>query len=88
MENSSTGPAIAFAGLPATGFIRQKVILGDKKAKPPILPIFPVSPASWWAGIQKGIYPPGVKLSPNVTAWRVEDIRELIERINNQEAQT
>ncbi len=35
---------------------------------------------------QAGIYPVPVKLGPNTTAWRVEDIRELIERINNQDA--
>ena len=30
------------------------------------------------------IYPQPVKLAPNVTAWRVEDIRELMDRINNE----
>ena len=85
MKNSSTKPEVAFNDLPAIGFVRQKVILGDKKANPPTLPIIPVSSASWWAGIKKGIYPAGKKISPNVTGWEVGTIRELIERINNQE---
>lgn len=74
--------------LPATGFLRQKVVLGDKKANPPVPAIIPVCSSTWWNGIKKGIYPSPVKLSENVTAWRVEDIRELIERINSQEGIT
>jgi predicted DNA-binding transcriptional regulator AlpA len=70
--------------IPETGFMRQKTILGSPKNNPPIPGILPISPSSWWAGIKKGIYPSPVKLSANVTAWKVEDIRELIERINNQ----
>jgi prophage regulatory protein len=73
------------AGLPSMGFVRLKQILGDKKAHPPTPPIIPVSPASWWNGVKSGIYPSAVKISSNVTAWRVKDIRDLIERINNQE---
>ena len=73
------------AGLPSTGFVRLKQILGDKKTHPPTPPIIPVSPASWWTGVKSGIYPSAVKISSNVTAWRVKDIRDLIEQINNQE---
>jgi prophage regulatory protein len=60
--------------LPEIGFIRLPVILE----------IYPISAAGWWAGCKKGIYPSPVKLSANVTAWRVDDIRELVARINNQ----
>ena len=42
---------------------RQKQILGDRKANPPIDPIIPVSPSTWWKGIKDGIYPKGIKLS-------------------------
>ena len=83
VEFSETPKVIVTIPLPATGFLRQKTVLGDKKAKPPIPPIIPVCPSTWWNGIKKGIYPAPVKLSENVTAWRVEDIRALIERINN-----
>ena len=72
-------------GIPEFGFIRLRQIIGDSRADPPIPAIIPICSSSWWSGIKKGIYPPGVKIGPNTTAWRVEDIRELIERINNQE---
>ena len=71
--------------LPESGFIRQKIILGDPKAKPPILPIIPVCPSSWWKGIKDGIYPAPVKISANVTAWKAEDIRKLIDVINSDQ---
>jgi prophage regulatory protein len=55
--------------LPKTGFVRL----------PTILSVFPISAASWWNGIKAGKYPGGVKLGPRTTAWRVSDIRNLIE---------
>lgn len=66
--------------LPETGFLRLPQILGNPAANPPIPPVIPVSKSSWWAGIQKGRYPKPVKLGPRTTAWRVEDIRALIEQ--------
>ena len=57
--------------LPDTGFVRLSSILA------PSGPI-PVSKSTWWAGVKSGRYPKPVKLGPRITAWRVEDIRELI----------
>ena len=77
--------------LPSTGYLRLRQILGDPgdpEAEPPIPPtpaIFPICSSSWWNGIKKSIYPAPVKLGPNTTAWKVEDIRALIDRINEQE---
>lgn len=65
--------------LPETGYLREKQILGDKKAKPPIPPIIPVCHSSWWAGIKSGRYPQPVKLGPRTTVWSVASIRELID---------
>ncbi len=67
--------------LPETGFLRLKQILGDPKANPPIPPLIPVSKSTWWAGVKDGIYPKPVKLGKRITAWRVEDIRALMERL-------
>lgn len=70
--------------LPATGFLRLPQIIGKRptKADSQSIPaIVPVSRATWWAGVKKGRYPAPVKLSPNCTAWRVEDIRALIQRM-------
>lgn len=65
--------------LPATGFVRLAHIIGNSKANPPIPAIIPVSKSSWWAGVKSGRYPQPCKLGPRTTAWRVEDIRALIE---------
>jgi predicted DNA-binding transcriptional regulator AlpA len=67
--------------LPNDGYLRLKQIIGDPKATPPIHPIFPIGKSTWWAGIQSGRYPKGVKLSPRTTAWRCEDIRQLLHEL-------
>jgi prophage regulatory protein len=56
-------------GLPEVGFVRE----------PQVLRVFPVSRSTWWNGVRDGKYPQPVKLSERVTAWRVADIRALIE---------
>lgn len=61
--------------LPSTGYVRLHQVLK----------VFPVSKSTWWKGIQEGHYPAAVKLSTRVSAWKVEDIRELIERTNGTE---
>jgi len=48
---------------------------------PDVLKLFPVSRSNWWQGCKKQRYPQPVKLSPRCTAWRVSDIRALIERM-------
>lgn len=66
--------------LPASGFLRIKQIVGDPKANPPVPGIIPVSKSSWWSGVKSGLYPqPTRSLGKRITAWRVEDIRALIE---------
>ncbi len=62
---------IAEQHLQKTGFVRL----------PTILTYFPVGRSTWWAGVKSGKYPPAIKLSPNVTAWRCEDISELIKSV-------
>ena len=59
--------------LPQEGFVRL----------PTILAIFPVSKSGWWAGVKSGRYPQGVHLGPRLTAWQVEDIRNLIANAGN-----
>ncbi len=66
--------------LPATGFLRLSQILGNPNAEPPVPAIIPVKKTTWWNGVKSGLYPKPVKLGPRVTAWRVEDIRELIQK--------
>ncbi|MBV8441035.1 MAG: AlpA family phage regulatory protein [Hyphomicrobiales bacterium] len=58
--------------LPRTGFVRLASILAPQG------PI-PVGRSTWWAGVKTGRFPKPVKLGPRTTAWKVEDIRKLIE---------
>jgi prophage regulatory protein len=55
--------------LPATGFVRLATVLT----------VIPVSKSTWWQGIREGRFPQPVKLGRRITAWRVEDIRALID---------
>lgn len=67
--------------LTQTSFLRLSQIVGNSKAKPPIPPLIPVSKSTWWLGVKEGRYPQPVKLSTRTTAWRIEDIRALIEAL-------
>lgn len=58
--------------LPTTGLVRLSQIIAPRG------PI-PVCKSTWWAGVKSGHFPKPVKLGPRITAWRVEDIRALIE---------
>jgi prophage regulatory protein len=58
---------------PHSGFVRLVSILA------PHGPI-PVGRSTWWAGVKSGRFPKPVKLGPRTTAWKVEDIRDLIEK--------
>ena len=69
---------------PETGYLRLSQIIGNKKANPPTLPIIPVCASTWWEGCKSGRFPKPIKLSANVTAWKAEDIQELIKRINSE----
>lgn len=62
--------------LPSAGYLRLPQIVGDRKRGIPA--IFPVSKSTWWAGVKSGKYPPSVKLSERCVAWRVEDIKALL----------
>ena len=64
--------------LPKEGFVRL----------PQVLAVIPVSKTQFWEGIKTGNREPFKlkrKHGPRTTAWRVEDIRGLIERLTKQE---
>jgi predicted DNA-binding transcriptional regulator AlpA len=61
--------------LPETGFVRLSQIIPK---------IIPIGKSSWWQGIKDGKYPQPVKLGERTTAWRVGDIKALIESYNDQ----
>lgn len=59
--------------IPDTGFVRLSTILK----------LIPVGRTTWWAGVKSGRFPKPVKLGQRITAWRVEDIRTLIDQPGN-----
>jgi predicted DNA-binding transcriptional regulator AlpA len=61
----------SYGVLPATGFMRQSQLIPA---------IFPFSPATLWRKVKEGTFPKPIKLAPRITAWRVEDIRDLLNR--------
>ena len=62
---------------PETGFVRLPSIIA------PHGPI-PVSKSTWYAGIKSGRFPAPDKLGPRTSGWRVELLRDLIERISDE----
>jgi prophage regulatory protein len=58
--------------LPETGYVRQSQLIPG---------IFPFSSATLWRKVKAGTFPQPVKLGPRITAWRVQDIRSLFERL-------
>lgn len=67
--------------LPQTGYLRLPQIIGNAKAEPPIPAVIPVGKSTWWQGVKDGRFPKPVKLGPRTTAWRVEDVIALVERL-------
>lgn len=60
--------------LPEVGFVRVRAVLA----------VIPISKSAWHAGVREGRYPRPVRIVPRSSAWRVEDIRALIERLGSQ----
>lgn len=69
--------------IPETGYLRLPQIVGKPASgsAPAIPALFPVSKSTWWAGVRAGRYPKPVKLGERITAWKVEDIRALIDQV-------
>jgi len=59
--------------IPATGFLRLAQVLR----------LIPLGKTCWWNGVKSGRFPKPVKLSARCTAWRAEDIRELIKTLSH-----
>jgi len=57
--------------LPATGFIKL----------PQVLEIIPVSRSTFLNKIKSGEFPQAIKLSERSVAWRVSDIKALVEKL-------
>lgn len=76
--------------LPETGYLRIWQIVGKPATKTAsaIPAIIPVSKSTFWAGVRSGRYPPPVRtLGDRITAWRVEDIRQLVAQASDPSEQ-
>lgn len=63
----------ALPGLPETGFIRL----------PQVLHIASFSRATLWRRCAAGTFPKPVRLSANISAWRVEEVRAWVDMQGN-----
>jgi len=68
-----TPPAV----LPHTGYVRAKQLLGN---------ILPFGRTTLWRMVQRGQFPAPVRLGPNITAWRAEDVRDWLEQRKGEQA--
>jgi len=57
-----------FDSLPGEALIRLAVLLA--------LGLLPFSASTLWRKVRRGAFPAPIKVSPNVTAWRVRDVRK------------
>jgi predicted DNA-binding transcriptional regulator AlpA len=60
--------------IPETGFLRLRQILA----------VIPICKSSWWNGVKQGRYPKPIKLSSRCSAWKAEDIHNLIKQLSDQ----
>ncbi|WP_286952853.1 MULTISPECIES: helix-turn-helix transcriptional regulator [Aminobacterium] len=60
--------------MPEFGFLRL----------PDVLKIIPVSSATWYNGIREGRFPKGIRITGNTVGWRVQDIKALVRKIEEE----
>ena len=60
--------------IPETGFVRLAQVLT----------VIPIGKTCWWEGVKSGRFPKPIKLSARCTAWKAEDINNLIKRLSGQ----
>jgi prophage regulatory protein len=71
--------------LPEVGFLKLPQIIGNKKTNTPA--ILPVGRTTFLNGVKSGKYPKPVKLGERSVAWRVADIKDLLERLGSENHQ-
>jgi predicted DNA-binding transcriptional regulator AlpA len=57
--------------IPEIGFLKLAQVLG----------LIPLGRTSWLNGVKSGKYPKPVKIGARSVAWKVEDVRALVERL-------
>lgn len=64
------------APLPLEGFARERSVLA----------VLPIAHSTWWDGVRDGRFPKPVRIGRRAVAWRVEEIRALIEKLSQERA--
>lgn len=77
----------AFDQLPDGAFIRQSRLVSNPKRPSLALPLLPFSANTLLRKVKAGKFPPPVKLSERVTAWRVGDVRQWLAQQANTPAE-
>ena len=62
--------------LPEIGFVRLDTVLK----------MIPVGTTAWYQGIREGRFPRPISLGPRTRAYRVEDIRLLIQQLGQNDS--
>ena len=76
-QRSASQPAAAahitpFDQLPGSALLREAQLV--KKPDNPA-PVVPVSASTLWRWVRLGRFPAPLKIGPNISAWRVSDVR-------------
>jgi len=70
--------------IPKAGYCRLSQIIGNKKAKPPIPAVLPISRSTWYEGVKSGKFPKPIHAG-RLAMWRWADIRKLVEQMGQAE---
>ena len=67
-QSVSKALLVDFDDLPDNAFVRQAQLLSSS--------VIPFSAATLWRRVRAGAFPQPIHISPQVTAWRVNEIRQ------------
>jgi predicted DNA-binding transcriptional regulator AlpA len=67
--------------MPPIAFYKLYQIIGKPKAVPPVPALIPIGRTTFLNGVKAGKFPKPIKLGARSVAWKVEDIRALVESL-------
>lgn len=71
-QPTAAAPITQIDALPDSALLREAQLV---KKPGNDAPIIPVSPSTLWRWVRTGQFPAPLKIGPNITAWRVADVR-------------
>ncbi len=67
--------------MPPIAFYKLYQIIGNPNAVPAVPALIPIGKATFLNGVKAGKFPKPIKLGARSVAWKVEDIRALVESL-------